>query len=396
MPEKEPETHGQPSLVSIFTAFLRLGLTAFGGPAMVPYIRDMAVRRKAWLSEDLFRLGMAVCQSVPGATAMQAAAYVGLRCRGVAGALAAYLGFGLPAFVLIVVLSVLYAHSLDVKPVLAAFEGLKIVVVALIANAAVNFSRKYLTRAADKLLALAAGVILGLEGNPILAILGVCVAGVFIYREYPGGQGPARAQGQAPVSYRPLRTLALLCLAVGFALAVLFLLDRFLFELAMVMIKVDLFAFGGAYVSLPIMLHEVTTARAWMTPEVFMDGIALGQVTPGPILMTAGFVGYVVKGLLGALVGAVAAFTPSFLILTAAVPYFDRLQSSFVFKRALRAGLASLVGLMAAIAGRFFLVVDWDVYGACLALAAFTALRLKIDILWVVLGGAALAALFLQ
>jgi len=396
MPEEEPQAHGPPSLASIFRAFLRLGLTAFGGPAMVPYIREMAVRRKAWLSEDLFRLGMAVCQSVPGATAMQAAAYVGLRCRGVAGAFAAYLGFGLPAFVLIAALSFLYVHSLDVKPVLAAFEGLKIIVVALIANAAVNFSGKYLTRTTDKLLALVAGTILGLEGNPIPAILGVCVAGIFIYREYPGGPGPARAKGKARVTYKPLRTLVLLCLALGLALAVLFLLDRALFELAMVMIKVDLFAFGGAYVSLPIMLHEVTTARAWMTPEMFMDGIALGQVTPGPILMTAGFVGYVVKGLLGALVGAVAAFTPSFLILTAAVPYFDRLQSSFVFQRALRASLASLVGLMAAITGRLALVVDWDVFGVCLALAAFTALRLKIDILWVVLGGAVLAALFLQ
>ena len=95
----------------LFLSFLRLGLTAFGGPAMVAYIRELAVIRKRWLDERCFADGVALCQSIPGATAMQTAAYVGLRSEGLWGGLAAYLGFGLPAFVLMTVLSAVYAQT---------------------------------------------------------------------------------------------------------------------------------------------------------------------------------------------------------------------------------------------------------------------------------------------
>ncbi len=130
-------TMEKPSLVRIFAAFLRLGLTAFGGPAMVPYIRALAVDKKGWLGESSFQLGMAVCQLIPGATAMQMAAWVGLRSRGGPGALAAYLGFGLPAFALMAALSLLYFSARDVPMLTAAFSGLQLVVVALILHAAI-------------------------------------------------------------------------------------------------------------------------------------------------------------------------------------------------------------------------------------------------------------------
>jgi chromate transporter len=98
----------KPSRTTLFFSFLKLGLTAFGGPAMVAYIREMSVERKQWLSDESFRDGVALCQSIPGATAMQTAAYVGLETRGITGALSAYIGFGLPAFFLMLALSTLY------------------------------------------------------------------------------------------------------------------------------------------------------------------------------------------------------------------------------------------------------------------------------------------------
>ena len=101
----------KPSLVQIFTAFLRLGATAFGGPSMVAYIRKLAVDRKGWLDPVEFSDGVAFCQMVPGATAMQTAAYVGLRLRGVAGAAASFIGFGLPAFVLMLIFAMVYVQT---------------------------------------------------------------------------------------------------------------------------------------------------------------------------------------------------------------------------------------------------------------------------------------------
>ncbi|BBD09625.1 chromate efflux transporter [Desulfovibrio ferrophilus] len=385
-----PKPHASPSLQTLFLTFLRLGSTAFGGPAMIPYIRQIAVDKKGWLNEELFRTGMALCQSIPGATAMQMAAYVGLRARGLSGAIAAYLGFGLPAFCLITALSVVYAASRTVEPVLAAFIGLKLIVVALIAHASINFSRKYLTHTPDKLIALGTGVVLGLKGNPILAIVGACLIGLILYRNMDG-QAPAHSH----VHDNPIKRLLLLCIPLAILLATLAALNPGLFELAMVMFKVDLFAFGGGYVSLPLMLHEVTTARAWMSPEMFMDGIALGQITPGPIVITSAFVGHHLYGLAGAAIGAIFAFVPSLVILVGVTPYFDHLQASPLFRRAVRASLASLVGLMAAVFARFAVTTAWSPLGAILCLGTFLALRAKVDILWVVLVGACLSILVL-
>ena len=108
-----PSGSQQPSLAAIFFAFLRLGITAFGGPAMVTYIRKMTVGQKSWIDGAVFDEGVALCQAIPGATAMQVVAYAGLRIRGAAGALAAFVGFGLPAFFLMMLLSALYVSTSD-------------------------------------------------------------------------------------------------------------------------------------------------------------------------------------------------------------------------------------------------------------------------------------------
>ena len=382
----------KPSLIRIFAAFLRLGLTAFGGPAMVPYIRAMAVDRKKWLAESSFQLGMAVCQLIPGATAMQMAAWVGLRSRGGPGALAAYLGFGLPAFSLMAVLSALYFSAGNVPVIAAAFSGLQLMVVALILHAAINFSRRYLDGPASKLLACVAGVWLGLRGNPILALVAVCLLAVFVFRKEDGAHSHPQA---GPVPGRPLLSAFVFLAGLGAILALLFLADRQLFHLGALMIKIDCFAFGGGYVSVPLMLHEVVEVRGWLSNVQFMDGIALGQVTPGPIVMTGAFVGYAVAGLVGALVATVTVFAPSLIFLCAATPFADRLVASPVIRRVLRGSLISLVGLMAAVAARFLLAVHWNPTAALLAGSAFLALRLGADVLWVVLAGGVLSAFLL-
>jgi chromate transporter len=381
-------------LASLFLAFLRLGLTAFGGPAMVAYIRELAVEKKRWLSEESFRDGAALCQSIPGATAMQTAAYVGLRVRGAAGALAAFLGFGLPAFVLMVVLSGLYGTSRNLQPVATAFRGLHVVVVALIANAVATFSRSCLKNWRDVLLAVGAATFLIFRGNPILAIVASAAVGVGLYHGVSFASISIHAAEQNRRSSF-IRIALLGVLTVGMALAVLFAVNRPLFNLAVVMVKVDLFAFGGGFASVPVMLHQVVEVRNWLDSKTFMDGIALGQVTPGPIVITATFVGYQVAGLTGAITSTLAIFSPSFLMVLLTVPYLDRLQGSLLFRRALRGVLASFVGLLLAVTVQFSLAVSWTGRSLLLALAAFVALLFKVDILWVAVGGACIAVLFL-
>jgi chromate transporter len=161
----------QPTLVGLFLAFLRLGLTAFGGPSMVAYIRKMAVEQKRWLDEQAFRDGVALCQMLPGATAMQTAAYVGLRTRGVMGATTSFIGFGLPAFLFMLTFSALYLQAHTLPAVVSAFSGLEAIVVAIVANATLSFGKAYLKKWSNALIVLVAAILFGLGLNPILVIL---------------------------------------------------------------------------------------------------------------------------------------------------------------------------------------------------------------------------------
>jgi chromate transporter len=379
---------------SLLLTFLRLGLTGFGGPATVAYIREAAVGRKRWLTAEAFADGAALCQSIPGATSMQMAAYVGLRARGVAGAVAAFVGFGLPAFVLMVVLSALYDAGRGLPPAAAAFRGLNVIVVAIVANAAVNFGRATIRNWRDAALACGAAAFLILRGSPILAIAASAAAGALLYRGASDPLPPAGAAGPA-AGRRVARLVLAAVLAGAAALAALWAANRPLFDLAAEMVKVDLFAFGGGFASVPVMLHQVVDVRHWMDHKTFMDGIALGQVTPGPVVITATFVGYQIAGLPGAVAGTVAVFSPSFLMLLITAPYLDRLRGSVLFRRALRGVLASFVGLLVAVTVHFAGAATWTSRSALVALAALAALALRVDFLWVVLAGAGVSMLLL-
>ena len=141
------------------------------------------------------------------------------------------------------------------------------------------------------------------------------------------------------------------------------------------------------------MLHEIVDVRRWIDSKTFMDGIALGQVTPGPIVITATFVGYLMYGFAGALVATVAVFTPSFLLLTGVTPFFDRLKTSKHFMGATKGILATFVGLLFYTTIKFASAVPWDIARILLVSGALTALVIKVDILYVVLIGSIISVI---
>jgi len=380
-----------PTIQELFLSFFRLGLTAFGGPAMVAQIRKMAVGKKEWLSEASYRDGVALCQMVPGATAMQAAAYVGLRSRGIGGAAASFIGFGLPACILMLILSTLYVRAHALPAVVSVFSGLQVVVVAIVAHAAFTFGKTWLKEWRGVLIALAAAVMFGFGVHPIGVILiaGLCGLGFYHRQTFPAA---AASGDRKRYSLKPLPVI-LLITALAFIL--LFLFQRQFFDLAFLMTKVDLFAFGGGFSSLPLMFNEVVHVRAWMDSLTFLDGIALGQVTPGPIVITATFIGYLQYGLPGGVIATVFIFLPSFLIIAGTVPYYDRLRSSPWFNRALRGILYSFVGLLLSVTIRFGLNVPWDVIRIILAGGAFAALFFNVKLIYPVIAGIAVSLLLL-
>ncbi|MGO8898378.1 MAG: chromate efflux transporter [Isosphaeraceae bacterium] len=393
-PDQAPRGSSRPSSWELLLAFLRLGAVSFGGPAMVAYIKRLTVTRKGWLSEDDFQQGVALCQAVPGATAMQCAAYVGLRVRGLRGAVLAYIGFGLPAFLLMLSLSIAYRDAVQLQPVTSILGGLRALVVALVANATWVFGRSSVKSFREAMICLAAAALFFLGGSPFLILVGAGLGGSLLLRgpvrTAPSQESPPRTIGWA--AFRP----AVLVLALGAVLVLtLSLLNQQLVLLGLVMMKVDVFAFGGGFASVPLMFREIVDARNWVPPDVFMDGIALGQLTPGPIVITATFVGCQVAGLAGALVGTVCIFLPSFFAVVLAEPWSRRLRSSSLFRGATQALALSFVGLLASVTVQFAHLTAWNVPSVIIAALALAALLNKIDVLWVVLAGAVVSALLL-
>ncbi len=181
-------------LSTLFLAFLHLGATAYGGPAMMAYLREEIVGRRQWLTEQEFREGMALCHTIPGATMMQMATYTGYRLRRLSGALVAAASFVLPAFLLMTALSAAYFTFGDLPLVRAVFRGLAAIVVAIILNACVSLARTAVHGWQGLLLVVLAFAALALGVNLLLVIVGAGLVALVLYRgePAPAGKGPAR------------------------------------------------------------------------------------------------------------------------------------------------------------------------------------------------------------
>jgi len=321
---------------------------------------------------------------------MQMSAYVGFRARGVAGAGASFIGFGLPAFLFMMILSALYARTHTLPAVISIFNGLQAIVVALVANATLSFGRTSIKNWRNIINVIIAAGLFGLKVSPILVIIVAALLGAILYNKQPlVPAGSLFNKSHAPKSLFVILTATV----IGFG--ILYFLNRKLFDLATLMFRIDLFAFGGGFASVPLMFHEVVEVRQWLDGPTLLNGIALGQVTPGPIVITATFIGYLLKGPLGGLIATISVFLPSFMMVVGIVPYFDRLRSSPYFNKVITGVLCSFVGLLLAVTIRFALDIHWNFPRILLSGAAFVALILKVDILWVVLIGTVISLIIL-
>ncbi len=385
---KESETVSSPTFSTIFLTFLRLGATSFGGPAMVAYIQRLVVEKRQWLTARRFADGVALCQMIPGATAMQAAAFVGLELRGLRGALAAFIGFGLPSFALMMGLAYFYTEAQSLPEVVALFAGLQAIAIAIIAYAGIAMARQFIRDAWGVVIAAVAIAMFAFSLNPVFVVLtGALLGLVFYHRErtdMPASRTPLTAGGI-------IKRLALLILPFLGFFAVLYLINPDLLSLALLFSRIDLYAFGGGFASLPIMFHEVVDVWGWMDSQTFLNGIALGQVTPGPIVITATFIGYMLHGFWGGVVGTISIFAPSFILLAMAEPFYLHLRTSNVVRRIIKGVLLTFVGLILVTAVKFALPIPWDVPRVLLTSFALAALLNKVDILWVVAAGVALS-----
>jgi chromate transporter len=266
-----------------------------------------------------------------------------------------------------------------------------VIVVAIILNAAYSFGRNVTNNYKSIIIALLAAISLWFSVSPFFVIIGAGILGIALLK---GSASSTVVISEKATQWNAKQIMGLL-ITFLICFAGLYFLSTVLFNLAAVMLKIDLFAFGGGFASLPLMLHEVVINKGWLDSKTFMDGIALGQVTPGPIIITATFVGYLVYGLPGAVVATIAIFTPSFFMVITIAPFFDRLKNSVYFMKALDGIFASFVGLLVFVCIKFAMNVPWDVIRISLGLAALTALLRKVDIMYIVPIGAVISVFVL-
>ena len=324
----------------IALGFLKIGATGYGGPAIIGIMQAEFQERRQWTSKPRFMEGLALVNVLPGATATQLAIFLGYLRGGWWGGLLAGFGFAVPGFVVMLGLTMLYG-ALAVSPILrGALYGLGPVVLGIFVAALVRLARSALRTPTRGLIALAAAAATALSPLGAAAILLLAGGlGLFLFHSKRAGAVflslaavtlAVAAWIPSPLTSSTPATPSLTRVATLFA-------------------GIGTFTFGGGLSIIALIEEHVVHRLHWLTPREFVDGLALGQLTPGPIIMLAAYVGYKTLGLTGAVVAATASFLPSFLMMLALLPAFDRVRDLLWARAVIQGIVPGVIGVMAVV-----------------------------------------------
>ncbi|MEO0051332.1 MAG: chromate efflux transporter [candidate division WOR-3 bacterium] len=315
--------------------FLKIGAFGFGGGAgMLALIRQEVVEKRRWLDDTELATAVAMGQMLPGPFVSNYAEYIGYRLAGIPGMVVSTVGLLLPGFVLILLLGIAYYRYGSLPIVQKAFTGIQPVVAGILAWATWTIGRTNIRSWRSALLALISAVALLFGGDILLVVLGCGLLAIFI-------------SGKPAHSSRTLLLLPLPYLITGSqtrpALPQLF---RQAGELALVFFKMGTVIFGGGFAAIPFLQHEVVELRGWLTAREFIDAVAMGQMTPGPVALMATFIGYRVLGIPGALIATLGTFLPSALMLFGLIKGYDKIRNNPLIRSFLAGVLPAIVGML--------------------------------------------------
>lgn len=388
--------------------FLLLGVTAFGGGmAVIVQIRRVVVGKHRWLTDEEFLDAVSLAQSLPGANAANAISYIGLKLSGVRGAVIALTAFILPSFVIMVGLTIAHTYLFEIPDARRVFQGFNAAVVGLIAATTVRLGKTAMQQHWHLELGVAVAFLLVFTQTTVVEV--VLLSGMigFIIRtwksrlrhrvreqlkrdrkkearsirvgeetrrqtaemiekadrltgEYQldvrltkrqeGARDSGAVSGDGGESGQRLNSYAPIVLVPALFWLMWPILNRLMtvWQLATIFLRVGTITFGGGLVMIPQIEMDVCEVHRWMDHRTFADGMAFGQITPGPVLITATFIGYKVAGVVGALVATLAAFLPSFLMTIVAGRSIDRFRTSFHVQAFLSGVAPAVVGMLAA------------------------------------------------
>jgi len=350
------------SIGELTVYFLRLGLLGFGGPvALVGQMERELVADRAWLSKEQMREAIAICQSLPGPLAIQVGIYISYLRAGFWGAWAGGWAFILPNFVIVAALGALYVYLGDLQPVTAIFYGVSPAVIALILHSCYRLAKLGMEDPVQWAIAAVCLVVtVILQAEVALLFIGAGIVGILYYGNLFRRQPPIVLQvGAAPVLAQLAPTASASTLS-----------KLFLFFL-----KAGSLTFGSGLVIVPFLEQGLVQQYGWLNQRQFLIAVAVGMISPGPVVITATFVGYLVAGFWGSLVSTVGIFLPSFILVLVAAPLLAKYRTNPNVQGFVKGAYAAAIG---------------TILGACILLG-----RIAIgDWLTALIGIASLAVLF--
>ncbi|MCX7156228.1 MAG: chromate efflux transporter [Rhodocyclales bacterium] len=376
----------------IASSFLKIGCMAYGGPAIMGIMQNEFQEKRRWVDKERFLEGLSLVNLLPGAGATQLGIFLGYARGGWWGGLLAGLCFVLPALCIMLALTAAYA-ALGATPLMrGALYGLGPVVLAIFTVAVYRLGKNAITGSAQ--IAIAAAAALATVASPlgiatVLALAGG--VGILLFASRRQGLAVLAAIALAAALMHWLGGTQMLAFGpnagAGERPAGLFDIGAFFF-------KVGAFTFGGGLTMIAFVQEQVVNQLHWLTPREFVDGLALGQFTPGPILMVAAYVGFKLAGVAGALVGAAAIFLPSFILMLSLLPMFEHMRKLAWMKAAMRGISPAVTGVLIVSLIQMAPHAAPDMFAASVFVAtALILLIWRVGAIKLMLGGALLGTL---
>jgi chromate transporter len=369
--------HRQVPLRQLAVFFLRLGTTAFGGPAAhIAIMEDELVRRRQWLSREKFLDLLGASNLIPGPSSSELAIHIGYLCAGWRGLLIAGTCFILPAAVMVAALGWLYVHFGKLPTTAGILYGIKPVVIAVVLQALWGLGRTAVKTTFLGFVAVFSLVFAGFGFHPLVLLL---LAGGMACLFHPRTSGlsmlvlPSATIGSGSAAA-----------ATSFSLGSLFL----------VFLKMGAAVFGSGYVLLAFLRADLVTHRGWLTEAQLVDAVAVGQVTPGPVFTTATFIGFILGGIPGAVLATVGIFLPAFVLVAISGPVVPRIRKSKTASAFLDGVNVASLALIAAVGWQLARASLLDATTFLLAVVSLIALlRFRLNSAWLILLGATIGLL---
>jgi chromate transporter len=387
----------KPTLCEILKTVLYIGAVGYGGPAILVVMKRIIVHEKEWISEKEFMDALSLSQILPGAIGVTLLGYIGHRLKGLPGGILAPFTFALPAMITITVLAWAYFTYGTLHFVQSIFTGLGALVVALLINAALVIGKsvfKKIDRNSYKgalIPLLIFPCIYFFHWNVVYVIPASGALGILFFyfsKEFEQEKVPrhlAADVDDAPGMPRLYNVLPLAVLIVF--LATVFLSVAGTWSIFATFLKIGMLGFGGGFGAIPVIQHIVVDGKHWLDLTTFRDGIALGQITPGPVFITATFIGYKVQGIIGALIATIGIFVPSLTAIILIGHAHAKIKDLKIVRALIQGVLSGFIGLLFSVVLQFGFqsLINWQTW--VIFIISFLYLTWwKKDAVWLILG----------